>query len=285
MRFVAVFSVLALLLAGRLSAAEIPVRLVHPLSEEVETSADTDQRPRRVVLGALEKVNQVLEPEKYVTVPGARHTATYYLPESRRTEDVSEYYLEQLGRLGQVLFSCEGRTCGSSNYWANRIMERAILYGPEQFQRYHVAELTAGTGYLAVYIGQRATRKIYVHVEWTDTGKMVGQMIGAEALEALKTYNRFVVDGTGVSDSEARQLAQVVLELGRPVVVVVHDVPGPGESLSESIGRTEALATTIREQLVAAAPGPVSVDARGVGPLGPSDIYGDARIEFVVIDR
>ena len=78
------------------------------------------------------------------------------------------FYREQLVLRGGLAFECQGRTCGSSSYWANRILDKPVLYGPEQFQQYQVFTLPADAGYVAIYVGQRATRKIYAHIEFVS---------------------------------------------------------------------------------------------------------------------
>ena len=132
-------------------------------SAEPESEEWSDASSHLVVLGSLEKVNRELQPEKSEIFYGRRYQETYYLPEARRTEQVFDHYRLQLEQLGEVLFQCDGRACGSSSYWANKVFEEAILYGPEQFQKYLIAKRSDGGGYVAVYVAQRASRKIYAH--------------------------------------------------------------------------------------------------------------------------
>jgi len=131
----------------------------------VDSLDESEKSMHLIVLGALEKVNHELEPEQLTMLAGRKSSRTYYLPLARRTKEVSTFYRGQLVLQGELTFECYGRSCGSSSYWANHILGQAILYGPEQFQHYQVYELPDEGGYLAVYVGQRATRKIYVHVE------------------------------------------------------------------------------------------------------------------------
>ena len=81
-----------------------------------------DEAPGRhlLPLGALEIIQQELVPEKSITVTGYRSSQTYYLPDARRTRDVAEYYEEQLAALGEVVYQCRGRTCGSSFFKLRR---------------------------------------------------------------------------------------------------------------------------------------------------------------------
>lgn len=161
MRYLIFFFLLATALA---EASDFP-ELVHPTGAElVKEQVDATKAAYQVVLGALEKINRQLEPEASETVIATRAARTYYLPQSRRTAKVLAHYQPQLEALGELLYQCSGRTCGSSSYWANRIFDEAILYGPEQYQHYLVLQIGDSADYLAVYIGQRATRKIYVHI-------------------------------------------------------------------------------------------------------------------------
>ncbi len=134
------------------------------LSAESVSESWSEASSHLVVLGALEKVDHELQPEDSEIISGRKFQETFYLPEARRTGQVFEHYLQQLEALGEIKFQCDGRGCGSSSYWANRVFDRAILYGPEQYQKYAVVNRHDGQGYIAVYVGERATRKIYVHL-------------------------------------------------------------------------------------------------------------------------
>lgn len=152
------FTVTALAAESYSTVPLIPYRSAQAVSDEWSSASS-----HLVVLGSLEKVNRELEPEKSEIFYGRRYQETYYLPEARRTGQVFDHYRSQLESLGEILFECDGRTCGSSSYWANKVFGEAILYGPEQFQKYAIASRSDGGGYVAVYVGERATRKIYVH--------------------------------------------------------------------------------------------------------------------------
>lgn len=137
----------------------------YPGAELVGEEAGDEPVFHLIVLGSLEKVNHELEPEESSIVKGIKSSQTFYLPQARRTKEVMAFYAAQLESQGEIVFQCRGRGCGSSSYWANKILGRAFLYGPEQHQHFMIAELPDEAGYLAVYVGQRATRKIYVHLE------------------------------------------------------------------------------------------------------------------------
>jgi hypothetical protein len=134
-----------------------------PPGAELVGGSDDVLGTHLAVLGTLEKVNHEVQPEASEFLRGKKSTRTYYLPQNRKTSQVADFFKEQLAGEGEIAFSCKGRGCGSSSLWANQIFDRAILYGPEQYQYYLIASID--DAYLAVYIGQRATRKIYVYLE------------------------------------------------------------------------------------------------------------------------
>lgn len=164
MRYIATLIFSLLLTAGSFAETDLETSLVPYRAAELTTEAWSEASSHMVVLGSLEKVNRVLQPEKSEIISGRKHQQTYFLPEARSTEQVFEYYLNQLESKGDLLFQCDGRGCGSSSYWANKVFEVAVLYGPEQFQKYGIASPETGDRYIAVYIGQRATGKIYAHI-------------------------------------------------------------------------------------------------------------------------
>jgi len=166
--FVLLFSV-SLLAESETTFVDEPLGLF-PSSELVEHKT-TESTGYLVVLGALEKVNHELIPEKSILVRGRKDASTYYLPEARRTKQVVEHFRSELLGSAEILFECRGRSCGSSSFWANEHFKRAILYGPEQYQYYLVAQRSDSqqseeADYIVIYIGERATRKIYVQIEY-----------------------------------------------------------------------------------------------------------------------
>lgn len=176
MRYIVFVVLISVVLVAQAEPA-LPAKPVglFPASELVEQET-TESTGHLLVLGALKKVNHELQPEKLILVPGRKDASTWYLPEARRTKQVAEHFKSELVELANILFECRGRACGSSSYWANKLFDRAILYGPEQYQHYLIAQRPAPQqpisqekvegDYIVIYIGERATRKIYVHIEY-----------------------------------------------------------------------------------------------------------------------
>ena len=262
----------------------------YPGAELVMQSPATAESTHQVVLGALKKVNNELMPERDETVRGVKVAYTWYLPEARRTSDAGRFFETQLTRLGQVLFQCEGRTCGSSSYWAHKVFDRAILYGPEQHQRYYIAKTTRPNGFLAVYVGQRATRKIYVHVEFVSVAGGGQLPDSKEIVAALESTGRFVFDSAALGqypDALVQTMIRVVTTYSRQgdvlMLLVAHDKLRDGESLDTAIKRTTSKAIALATLIKKGAGEPLQLDGRGVGPLAPDDVYGAERLELIVL--
>jgi len=66
-----------------------------------------------------------------------------------------------------LLFSCEGRACGSGSQWASRVFGQRILYGRDDEQRYRVYRISEGqTEFrLVIYASARTADRQYLHAD------------------------------------------------------------------------------------------------------------------------
>ncbi len=246
---------------------ELPVFSGAMLTQE---EVATIPAPYRLILGALEKVNNEIAPERAESFQATRRNRTYLLPDARQVQDVATFYRELLSSVGQTIYECKGRDCGSSSYWANRVFDRAILYGPEQYQQYFAIKLTDQTGYLVIYIGERATRKIYLYVEHIQTIAATSGHRIDEILGALRSNGRYVfpLPVFGQYPAELVSLMQnVVQKFNTPVVVVAHDKLRNGEGIDVAISRTRAGAQALKLAIAANPQVTQRIIARGAARL------------------
>ena len=74
--------------------------------------------------------------------------------------------LEAAVKGGQLLFSCEGRSCGQGVQWANRVFGERVLYGRDDLQRYRVYAPAEGDEYrLVLFSSARTADRQYLHAE------------------------------------------------------------------------------------------------------------------------
>ena len=260
---------------------------VYPGAEVVKSNTDPKVITRKIFLGSLEKINNILEPESVEFVSGSRQSTTYYIPNERRVDKVAEFYKDQLNKSARILFECAGRDCGSSNYWANTVFQTRILYGPEQYQNYLVGKTTDRGDYVSIYIGQRGTRKIYVHVETTITALESPIADDVAISTALKLQGRYVIslaEGDTNIDSIVEAVAKSMNNNRRiRLTLVAHDNLQDGESVKQGQQRTLRLSESVRSALVSAGIAEDRLSAYGVGPLSPLDNKFSPRLELLVI--
>ncbi|MGB0467452.1 MAG: DUF4892 domain-containing protein [Pontibacterium sp.] len=122
----------------------------------------------RLVLGGLEKVNGVITPEHEQRLKGHITKITYRIPAGHTSGESLHFLRDQLKQQGaDILFECQSRDCGSSNYWANTIFHNAKLYGRDQSQRYLVAK--KGERFYVIYTITRGNKRVYAHLEVLET--------------------------------------------------------------------------------------------------------------------
>jgi outer membrane protein OmpA-like peptidoglycan-associated protein len=212
------------------------------------------------------------------------------------------------------LYSCGGRECGSSNYWANDIFGNRILYGPERNQHFIAFRANPAiedSPYFSVYIITRVNRKIYVHIEIVEpAGTQESEQIAATAeaeeqqvpeqssgaaasslLQRLREQGSVILppmsfrsnDGlAGTADLESL-VSALNSDQALAVYVVAH-LQQDGQSLQELMRRSLVRANSLRQALIAAGIGAQRIEAAGVGPLAPSCARGDCeeRVEIVL---
>lgn len=265
----------------------------------------------RIVLGGLQRTRGEVVPENSERLRGDVTKITYEVSQEFTGEDVYQYFLEQLENKNySVLFSCEGRACGSSNYWANDIFANRILYGLEHNQFYLAFKANSGAEsepYFALYIVTRANRKIYAHLEIIEPGGSQGSekkgseqkdpeqgtapvtstpqpaQGTAQAGQEIDLLQRLQRQGSAVlrginfnSDSEltANTDLSVLLSLLNSnqslSVYLVSHLKESSQSLSVLMQRSNTRANTLRQALIAAGIDASRITAAGVGPLAPN---------------
>ena len=267
----------------------------------------------RIVLGALERVRGEVIPEGSERLRGDVTKITYEVSQEFTGEDVYAFYQEQLtAKNYEVLYSCGGRECGSSNYWANDIFSNRILYGPELNQHFMAFRANPDLGdgpYFSLYIITRVNRKIYAYIEivepaGTKESEQVAEIVESQIPEQL----------SGAADSNLLQRLQgqgsVILppisfqsndRLAGPAdveslvsalksdpalsIYVVAHLKQDGQSLQELMQRSLVRANSLRQALIAAGIDAQRIEAAGVGPLAPNCARGNCEERVEIVQR
>ncbi len=236
----------------------------YPGRQLVDSAIGNSVESHLIILGSLKKVNNVLEPENFEYVVGTKRSQTFFVPGERDVDQVKDFYRVQLLKLGEILFECSGRNCGSSNYWANTVFAKPILYGPEQFQRYFLVRLKHGE-YVSVYVAMRGTRKLYFHIE----------VIGKD--QVREKIERFSFQTSEAALSFAREILSSTEEL--MLHIVVHHDMEEGRAIEYSIETSKQIGNKIKGLLGHQD----RITTHGLGALAENKSRSPSRIELLVI--
>lgn len=266
-------------------AADLPV---YPGAELVESQPGGAVERNQIILSSLKKIRNVLEPDRIASVRGSLSTQTYYVPNVRNVDVVIEHYKDSVRQGYETLFTCQGRSCGSSNYWANTVFKNSILYGPEQFQYYWVGLDSATRYYHLVYLGRRGTQKIYIQHEVIAVET---QGIGGGARDSKYFGSTGVVRlplaefASDLDELALMLLGQLRENSNARVAIVVHDYQQELETLEQAIDRTTKQAEVLKRQLIDLGLAGQRLEAYGVGPLSPYEELQYPRVDLVLLPR
>ena len=256
----------------------------YPGSSSVTSSTSSKIEVHRLVTGEVKRVNGQNEPESADFVSGKKSSAVYEILNVGRSEDIAKHFKDQIQNQGQILFECQGRRCGASNYWANTVFGQSVLYGPTEDQHYLLGKLGGNRGdYVVVYLAKRATGKRYAYIESiTDTGSetLIDRRLIASSLRLQK---RFVINDVN-DEALLRAIREVVNDAAFfELALVAHNSLLPNESIEAAKKRSKSRADEVRVQLEEMGADSRKLTTEGAGPISPIDRENSQRIELVLI--
>ena len=296
------FKVYALAGVSILMAQELGSNLEHPLisrfpdSEmiDLEFIEDTNYR---MVLSSLQRTRGLVSSENSEMLRGDVTKIIYEIAPEFSGQDVFEYFQKEVGeREYQTLFSCIGRECGSSNYWANDVFGNRVLYGPERNQYYSVIGSGAeeNEDFIVIYIITRGNRRVYAYFEFIEPGGAEARMdvLDSDTLLSELQEDRSIVlrniafedDLSLTRDSNVSYLVSLLKENPSLQVYLVSHLYQEGAASEELVTRSQQRANVLRQVLLGRGIDREQVQAYGVGPYTP--FCGAARcadrIELVI---
>lgn len=260
----------------------------------------------RLALGRLQRVNGRVMAGREERIQGELTRITYEIPPGYSGADVfARLSTQLLAEGGEELYRCQGRACGSSNFWANDIFANRVLYGPETDQFYlastRVADVESPGIYTALYIITRGNRTVLAHLDILTlpgashseqlSAQVSGQVSTPEALLTRLQQDGVVVvpglqfDGQDqlIDEGGLALLVETLLNNPQLSVYVVAHLRAEG-SLDVQVERSRRRAALITTQLSEAGIAAERMSAQGVGPLAPACSTGSCteRVELVL---
>lgn len=250
----------------------------------------------RLALGRMQRVNGRVAPGSEERIQGALTRITYQIPSGYTGAVVFEHFATQLLANGVELFRCQGRGCGSSNFWANDIFDNRVLYGPEADQFYMASTLGPSddiSAYVALYVITRGNRTVYAHLDVLQLPQSAEDET-TESPEAvilrLQQEGNVRIRGLSFNDEdELRETSGLSLLADAlhsdPVVnvYIVAHLAGDAD-IDILLARSKLRAEAVKDSLVVAGISADRLSAQGVGPLAPTCQRGPCaeRVEIVL---
>ncbi|WP_279245471.1 DUF4892 domain-containing protein [Candidatus Litorirhabdus singularis] len=118
-------------------------------------------------LGAMQKVGGRWRHKESEQIDGELLRLTWAINQDYTAQEAFEWMRDQVTENAQVLFECDGRSCGSSAQWASRVFDQRLLYGHDERQQYLVARIQqdGATYTYVIYAIDRANRRHYLHLD------------------------------------------------------------------------------------------------------------------------
>ncbi len=139
-------------------------------SPHIESIAfvETQVSDHEIGLGALRKVRGAWRYKFSERYSGWLQRYTWQIIDGFTSAEVMEEVQERLENElnAEAAFSCDGRACGHSTQWANRVFAQRVLYGKQDLQRYRVYKLAHDSDYrLLLYSSARTADRQYFHAD------------------------------------------------------------------------------------------------------------------------
>ncbi|WP_238946834.1 DUF4892 domain-containing protein [Seongchinamella unica] len=149
--------------------AESPTAILSAL-DAYPHAVRIDREEREVIdheigLGALEKVRGSWRFKESERQTGQLLRYTWQIVDGFSSQEVLQEVEARLDG-AQLLFSCDGRSCGRGVQWANRVFGQRMLYGRDEQQSYRVFDpLGDGSYRLLLFSSARTPDRQYLHAE------------------------------------------------------------------------------------------------------------------------
>lgn len=272
---------------GWFIASLLPV-MVHAIEHHpgLQLDEETELQPaaiHRVITGRVKRMTGEVRPESSEFLNGRKSTQTFAIPAAFTTDALVQFYRKQFSAKGQILFECDGRDCGPSNYWSNQVFNRARLYGPLEYQHYMLAKVDGeAADYVTLYFAQRGTGSRYLHVE--SISGVNRQFVADTRLisSMLRLQRRFVFAPDHDTLAAIRDVINSHPEFS--LLIVAHSALPAAETFEESLARSKKRAVDLKARLTEMGADTRSIRTMGVGPAAPIEQSDVPRFELVKLN-
>jgi hypothetical protein len=123
-------------------------------------------------LANLKKSARTWIPIKAKQVQGELSSSLFKFGRNESLLPIYDFYRKQMTASSNILYECSGRTCGSSNAWANNFFNDYRLYGADANQYLLVVDgATQGSGYQVLYLNRRGAGDVMLRLDSIEPEK------------------------------------------------------------------------------------------------------------------
>lgn len=291
---ISIYSVLitVILLASVKNADALDVSAT---SELIENSRLVyDQKPAnaeyRLVTSSLKKINGRWVGRSELILDGMLARKTYELDSLLRFSEARRMLKKNVLEPNQdnIVFTCDGLDCGSSNAWANQIFQIKQLYGLDNYQVYTVIreDDTANI----IYLVQRGNQRTYLQIDTLkideDTSNALAEVSQENVIEsALQNNGYWIVEHNnetyephkGLAANVSALVEYIKLNPNSKIAVVGHS------SGRSALKKSERYAEKFYRDLMAANVESKNVEVFAAGAFLPRANAPADRIEVVLM--
>lgn len=295
-RLTALLALTALTVTGMVSAAEIRLDIESYDRSTLAREVPIVSAGHLVLFSAVREVNDELRSESMARLPVRGIGQLWEVSQDASREEARAHFRSELQSLdARTLYECEGRSCGRSNVWANRIFGESKLYGRDENQDYLVAVSTdeMNTVWLTVlYTVTRGNQREYVWLE--QLAVEPGAPVPGVGAEDRKFYGPLIVPWKGGvtfqfewSADDRRRLQQWSEGKEARVVLVSHALLEDSEPLEDAMERAQKAADSLAMLLAKSGVSKEKQQQIIVGPTVPlrDPSRNGNRIELLVFER
>ncbi len=162
------FSLIALLFVFTpVQASETEIGLPPFPQGTIERSTEVENEDVRVFTSTVREVGGELRASDEIRRDLSGIRRNIGVGRNYTVSELETHYRAMLNeREATILFSCDGRSCGSSNVWANRVFGESRLYGRDDQQAYIVSAWLDTQNRIqlnTLYLVQRGNRQVYAY--------------------------------------------------------------------------------------------------------------------------
>lgn len=269
-------AILALGMAGTAFAVDDEPGFVPFPQGAVEQVSRVEDDDRRVYLGAVTEINNELRVDDEIRRRLTGLTRMIRVGRDYSVGEVADYYRSRIReKEATVLFECDGRSCGNSNVWANRVFGESNLYGRDDTQVYRVTAWPDSGNRIqlnTLYLIERGNREIHVYEQAFRLER--GERLPGVELGRRRIFGPLVVpwsdpDSPGMEADEEvyDRIVELAEEHSDGTLYLMGYSPLGNGSVDRVLEQTEAAAARLRDLLEGRGISADRIQIRALGPL------------------